>query len=306
MNRRQIFLHGNNDILRTSSALWICALFALMCLLGFSRITRADMGPKPNIRIDVENPPSGDYYIALLSRDGSGENGSDWAGKVMEKEYSSASEEEQYILDFLFAYRQDGYTYVLSSLGSNLRHSNERHSYMFYHTVPSDFKIILFSADGSIVISDAVVRSHFHSRCTLDAATGDLTEGPSSPSSYLFSAVGCLLLTLLIEMILMAIFGLSVKKNFLRFLVTNLITQVFLNVTMLLFDHMKITGMFFIFMWILMEILIIIIEAISYMDHLKDKKDVVRSGTNIAYAITANVISALAEIPVLVIASWIS
>ena len=85
MNRRQIFLHGNNDILRTSSALWICALFAMMCLLGFSRITRADMGPKPNIRIDVENPPSGDYYIALLSRDGSGENGSDWAGKVMEK-----------------------------------------------------------------------------------------------------------------------------------------------------------------------------------------------------------------------------
>ena len=257
------------------------------------------------IRIEVENPPEGTYYIALLEKNQNTE-GTLPSFESERQTYAKKSEEEQEILDFLFSFSYDGYIFHTTPVGSNCFQSNERHTYKFYYSVPKDFRVILISVDGPIYISEAVNRNHFNSECTFDAATGKLTEKPWSVSHYLFSVVGCFLVTFVIELVVMLFFTLSIKRNFIRFLVTNIVTQILLNGSMFILDQAGIYGNAQLVMWLFIEVVIIVIEIVSYCSHFKTKYNEVHKSINVGYAICANVLSLLAEIPILLLATNIA
>ncbi|MBO4928519.1 MAG: hypothetical protein J5379_09770 [Clostridiales bacterium] len=281
---------------RSFSALGLCLVMALMCLLGITSITRADMGPKPSIEIHVKNPPAGKYYIALLGKDDYS-NRASWGKEYLD--YDKRPEEEQEILDFLLVYNYDGYMFHITPVGSCFFASNERHTYRFTYTVPSTFKVILLSADGDTVISEPITRTHFNSVCSFDVSTGKVKEDPLSWKTFFVSAICCLVVTLLIEFILLAVFRFRIGKCIKRFLVTNLLTQILLNVALVVLDRNGITSLLFLIWWVFLEVVIVVIEALSYKDHFCDKEDVVRPSENIAYAIVANLASALIEFPII-------
>ena len=43
-------------------------LVVCLCLGCITSPVMADMGPKPSITVNIQNPPSGTYYVALLSK----------------------------------------------------------------------------------------------------------------------------------------------------------------------------------------------------------------------------------------------
>ena len=106
---------------------------------------------------------------------------------------------------------------------------------------------------------------------------------------------------MVVEGIILLCFGLFRKKNLKYFLIVNIATQ------FLLFVYNFLSRLFVpVFknhftLWIIMEIVIMVIETIWYSKKLVNKQDKVSMVRNIFYAITANLISALIDLPVLLI-----
>lgn len=123
---------------------------------------------------------------------------------------------------------------------------------------------------------------------------------------YLKMAGIGLVITLVTEAVIMLCFRLPLRKNFKPFLTVNLITQLIMDIVLIWVDitfgdklGIGITVL------VIAEALIILIEALTYRDRLSLKNGNVMTNRNTAYAITANIVSFLIEIPVLAVFTFI-
>lgn len=283
-------------------SLRFCVLLALAAaLLTVSAF--ADTGPKAQLKVLVKNAPEEPYYLDLLEKGdyqghtyGSGDgddtySGLDWS--YSEEEIAALDDE---LLDALRAAVPEGW-HACTAQGTNgapmwgdLIGSDaggvRLHSFR-YHGVPDTYRIILVTKSGESWVSGVLHRATLQSSATVDWAAKTVSV-PPAVVAYALQFLCMLIPTLLIEGVLLYVFGYRSKKSWKRFLLVNLITQggfaVYLAVTVL--NH-GVSGWSLLF-YIPIELVITLAEVLLDRWLLTEKG----KGRAMGYAIVANIHSA--------------
>lgn len=157
-----------------------------------------------------------------------------------------------------------------------------------YHGVPDTYRIILVTKSGESWVSGVLHRATLQSSATVDWAART-ANAPSPAMAYALQFLCTLLPTLLIEGLLLFVFGYRSKRSWLVFLLVNLVTQggfaVYLAVTVL--NH-GVSGWSLIF-YIPIEVIITLVELLLYRRLLTEKN----KARAAVYAIAANLCSAV-------------
>ncbi|MBO4474003.1 MAG: hypothetical protein J5750_03725 [Clostridiales bacterium] len=296
----EVLKNGRLSSLRRVMAMGMTVMLLILCS---SLPVMADMGPKPSISIRVENAPSPEYYLALFSEE-SGQLSEAGKEKLLKRVGDEACAK-------LFDLEFDGQRLYVSPVGHPIYKSNEEGKYRFTYSVPKTFTVVLMTKDGTIYKSESGTRSVFANAFVYDVTNGTLQQDASIPGVLsartafiafcVYQAFIYFFATLLIEGIILLCFGLFRTKNIGWFALINLITQILLNVFNIAFIFMPIPGRYYYLPWFLVEVIITLIEVHFLKTRLVYKSDEVRKKRNTAFAITANVVSALIDIPVVII-----
>lgn len=259
---------------------FLCMLLILLLLP--TTAARADMGPKPEVTVTVLNPPEGEYYLDLLTRE--------------EAHYQrlDLSTYDPVKIKLLEDYHKDGWKPGLvmgtpapmwgDLIGKKTEEGMEHH--FGYIGIPDEFKLIIVTPENKIVVSEVIKRKSLKTMITYDYMEN--TQSIETPFlAYVKQFLGTYSSTLFIEGILLLIFGFSLRSNMVLFLTVNLATQLLLTASIgVLFVKSGIMVATIAFFPV--EILIITAECLLYALLLKEHGKLRR----VAYAITANVLSA--------------
>ena len=274
-------------------------LFILFVSFLFPPIAKADIGPKPSLKVIVKNPPTGSYYLDLL------------IDYEVSYPYSYIDEEDVddiNMYNILKNYNVDGWRPALVT-GTKVplfgKITGKRENDTMIHTfsylgVPDRFKVIIVEESGEISISNNIIeRKAFDSTVYFDYATKSLRE-TSTLLAYIKQFLITYPATLIVEGLILLLFGLSLKRNWKAFMLVNLITQTLLTLTVF-------TGMYFqgsmagFFYYIPIEILIVIVELRLFKKYLVGHSQLRKK----AFAIVANIISFIIGIVALIYVPYI-
>lgn len=252
-------------------------------ILGRETLVQADMGPKPKLKIIVKNAPKEEYYLDLLV-DYSADNNYIW---LEEEAYDSEK------LQILRGYRDGDWRaakvtgtsaplvgqLIGKSDGKNMIHG------FSYLGVPNKFRIIVVTSDNKIITSDVIENTAFNATVYYDCETNKVTKR-SLILNYIMPFLFTCITTLIIEGIILLLFGFNFKENFKAFLIINIVTQLFLYCVLLFAAHRNgISGV--LLAYIPAELCIFVTETILFLKYftLQKRKRI------IAYTLTANTIS---------------
>ena len=288
----------------TAGKILAMMLISFMCVTLFARTVSADTGPKRSITINIINPPDEPYYIAILRQ------GNMPYSESM-GEYVDDSDEDAWIINKIYSYNEDGYVMFSYGGGAPSVESSEKDikdkGYVKYnYMVPTTFKVIVVTKSGEVTVSDEITSKAFYADFQYDYSQNTIKEIYYEAKFSENLAINSLFffgVTLVTEGIVLLCFGLFRKKNLLRFFIVNVITQVLLfafNLTSKLYEPMWQKYLLF---WVIVEAVITVIETLLYCKKLVKKDGTVSVGRNIAYAVTANVISAFGDLPIVFIAT---
>jgi len=284
----------------------IIAAAAAMIFLAFPMPVSADAGPKASITVRVENLPEGEVYLDLLIEQPPIEDG-EYGYRYGEYEWGVDPDYyDQKMLSILKAYNVGGWRPMLVT-GSTLPMWGELRlntrdgsavSEFGYMGVPNRFKIIAVSESGEVVVSNVIDKRTFESVVFFDFSTGVAKEqAPMLPWIKRFAIA--LAVTLIIEGLILLLFRFSLKQNWKPFLLINIFTQIGLHLGIVLTQLAL--GTFFAFAaYIILEVIILIVEAVLFAKFLKQHSKLRR----VMYAITANILSFIAGIFIFVLTSF--
>ena len=265
---------------------------AMIVIIGFSSVVRADMGAKPETVITVINAPEEDYYIAFLAKDG------------VRNHFSpdeTLSDAENEAIKTIEEYKDtDGYS-LFSNFTEYYKHSNDDNVYRFFGqagVLPGTYKIMVVTLSGEIKVSPEITQKAFWAKMTYDYSSNTITEDYNGVYTRCIPwVIIFFFITLFNEGLILLAFNLFRKKNILPFIVANVITQIILNAINIVWYLSGANGIYF-YAWIAAEVVITAIEALWYSKKLVRKDGTVSVKRNILYTITANVVSAFADLPV--------
>ncbi len=276
---------------RPTWAFLLIFLISVSFVLAFAMTVSADFGPKPSITIIVKNPPENTYYLDLMTEDSNRQPN-------LDNEDGQFDPVKFNILltlqdgDWAPALVQGTSAPLFGTLTGTAEGKRMVHHFSYFGT-PDRFKMIIVAPDNSLTISPVLDRTAFQMTLTYDYETGRITTR-SAFVSYLIQILSTLIPTLIIEGIILLLFGFSLRKNWPWFLVVNLVTQVLL--TAVVGTAAISSGMLTaILLSVPVEAAILIIETIAFAFLLRQHS----KGRRIAYAITANLVSLIAGLIVM-------
>lgn len=257
----------------------------------------ADSGPKAQLTVKVENAPSEPYYLDLLA-EGAFEHEGDDDFSGIDRNYYGEKRAllDDGLLDAMRAAVPEGW-HACTAQGTNgapmwgdLIGSDaggvRLHSFR-YHGVPDTYRIILVTKSGESWVSDTLHRATLQSSVRVDWAA-KTAAAPSAGVAYALQFLCTLLPTLLIEGVLLFLYGYRSRRSWLVFLLVNLVTQgafaVYLAVTVL--NH-GVSGWSLLF-YFPAEVVITVVESLLYRRLLTERS----WERAVGYAIVANVCSA--------------
>ncbi len=211
----------------------IVVLFLLALVLSLP--ARADMGPKPSVRITLPGLPEEACYGTLLSLHPSTGPASAWDG-TPERRYAEDAGGEEIWEKFVQYQDADGY-YFLQRWWDCAE--SGRLDWTYYP--PSSFKILLYFPESDrFCVSPVYERYAFDSYFTADLsqqASGRLTARPSYDYTWeTVSLLARILLTIAVELAIALPFG--YRRHGLAFIAAvNAVTQVGLNVALNLINY---------------------------------------------------------------------
>ena len=273
-------------MLRKVLSLLIC----LILVLNLPVTAKADIGPKPSVRITFTGIKGETYYGTLLSERRSTGPATAWDGYEEYRDWKPESEKS--IWEKFIAYEDtDGY-YFLQEWWD----CSETNQLNWTYYPPTPFKILLyFPETDSFYVSDIYERYAFDSYFSVDLseyATSPITARQSYDYTWeVISLVARIVLTIALELAIALLFGYREKKALGFLAIVNVITQVVLNVALNIINYRS-GSMGFTFAFICMEILVFAIEAITYkavLHRYSEKEKVNRRG--VTYALVANTAS---------------
>ena len=264
----------------------------------------ADSGPKPLLTVRVENAPEEGYYLDLVAEGeyeghtyGSGESeysGIDWS---YSDEEAAALDTE--LLDALRAAVPEGY-HACTAEGTGGapmwgelegtptgRQGESLHTFRYFG-VPDTYQILIATAGGDTYLFPPCTRTALQSSVTVDWETKSV-EVPPAWIGYVLQFLCTLLPTLVIEGVVLVLFGFSWKQNRKPFLLVNLVTQGALAVYFSVTAVQSGVGWWYFFLLIPAEVVIAFVEGGLYTRLLTGGS----RRRAFAYGITANLCSAL-------------
>ena len=262
-------------------------VFAIIFVVLLSNvIVKADTGPKPYVSIKIIGDTQG-YYMTLLSE------------RAQYGPYSNNPEYQENIdnIDLKFAEYEDSdgyyYLYYYSDISNNV--------YGWNYYPPSHFKILIYDSinDRFITNNEKYERTSFETAFTIELVedNANMTFTVKQDHYYLFRVImGVIIrfiICLTIELGIAFLFKIK-NKQLLIVLAANVLTQLFLNITLGVFINNNGLNMWGIIpIYVFSEILIIIIEAVIYclLINKVDKDNQHKKLDLIVYAFFANIAS---------------
>lgn len=281
---------------------FLVLIFLTIGLLTGSAL--ADSGPKPLLTVRVKNAPQELYYLDLVAEGeyeghsyGSGESeysGIDWS--YTEEEAAALDAD---LLDALRAAVPEGYHACTAEgtggapMWGDLEGEDSGRQGVRLHTfgyfgLPDTYRILIATADGDTYVFPPCTRTVLQSSVTVDWETKSV-EVPPAWISYVLQFLCTLLPTLVIEGVVLVLFGFSWKRNRKPFLLVNLVTQGALAVYFSITAVQSGVGFWYFFLLIPAEIVIAFVEGGLYTRLLAGQS----RRRAFAYGITANLSSAL-------------
>lgn len=265
------------------------SLFCLFCLFLFLTAlctVSADIGPKDQLTVYLTNPPQETYYLDLLWQP-------DTAGSFSNLSEEELAELDPALLSRLESGAPEGWAPAmvcgtpLPMWGDLVGHpqGDQRVHVFGYVGLPQVCRILLVTESGRQILTDPIERKVLQSSVTLDCASGRLYQ--SSPAVALgISFLATLLPTLLIEGLLLLLFGFSLRQNWKAFVLANLVTQIAL--TLIVHTTLLVSGTVSAHMVRFpTELAILVAETIFYRRFLTGQSRGRRTG----YGICANLVS---------------
>jgi hypothetical protein len=251
------------------------------------------MGPKPSLTIIIKNAPAEPYYLDLLIQkkgtyDNLGESRKSLDPTMLGLLKSKESEG-------WFPALVDGTAMPLWANLTGESFKDTRIHAFNYVGVPTVFRIIIVTESGKVTVSDTIHTHLFQNTITYDPQFGKLTL-PDVSAAYLRQFISTFIPTFLIEGLILLLFQLGSKRNFITILIVNFITQLFM--TAIVGSYLQSQGMLSaLIVLMLIEPVILIAEALIYRVYLE-------KGTKfkyVAYAIAANLASWFAGLMVMLL-----
>ena len=264
--------------LKRIQTVFLLILCAVMIAVGFPVTVRADMGPKPSVRIHFENMGDELCYGTLLSKTKSTGPASAWDGIEYHAKHNENKSYSYAAFDYetwkVFAEYQDEDGYYFLQEGWKV---SETKKIEWTYYPPQSFKILLYYPETqTFAVSGIYERYAFDTYYTVDMdgvhinevrceEANGTPEGLEASRSYdysqeLISLAVCIVLTILIEMIIALLFGYRHKKQLLFLAGVNGGTQIVLNVLLNIINY-KGGQLAFVLFYVLLEIAVFAIEA---------------------------------------------
>lgn len=266
-------------------------IIVFLCMVMLFPIgVNADTGPKPSVRIKFENMGDELCYGTLLAKEESTGPASAWDGK--EENINLSFVDRDTWEAFVNYEDSDGYYFLQWAW---IVSDTKELSWTYYP--PNEFKVLLYYPEtNTFMVSDVCKRYAFDTYYTVDMdgiEIGSIKYDDNLSSnqrleafkSYEFKnevkALGCrMLITVVVEVLIGLLFKFR-NKELLYILFINVITQIILNVLLNIY-----TGFGYYFVYLSLELLVFVIEAIFYCLMFKKKK-----WHCVLYSVVANVSS---------------
>lgn len=260
-------------------------------------VASADMGPKPSVVVTFEHLDKECYVTLLSSEKSTGPH------SVFDEEYGSfdelygESKEKEIYAKFINYKDKDNYYFlqVFDKLDA------DDNTFRWGYYPPYYFKILIYFPEyDKFVSSENLNRYAFESYFKVDMKDFSVTSEEQKLTAtqnydYLGESLKLLariVLTIGAELLVALLFCLARKKVFKIIIVINVITQVILNV-ILQFVNYRSGAFTYIFIYVPLELGVIILEAILYSIAFKKSKEKIRAPITRAiwYSIVANLLS---------------
>ena len=260
-------------------------LFVVLLLL--TTAVFADFGPNPQLVVRVEQPPQEEYYLDLLDT-------GDWAKNLYDLD---ERELDPALLAALRAAVPSGWHACIAQGSTRAPIWGELtgepdgsgamlHSFRYYG-VPETYRILMVTASGETFLSDVLTRRTLQSSVTVDW-TAKTAKPPLQSVGYLLQFAATFVPTILIELVVLLLFGFKLKENWKPFLLVNLVTQGLLHGCFSFFALQSGVSWFYFLLFFPAEAVVTLIESCVYARTLRGRS----KRRAVLYAICANVCSA--------------
>lgn len=268
----------------TALILTLTALLAIPAL--------ADIGPKPQLTVRVENGPEEPYYLDLLA---AGDPDPKYLDYCLDWNYQ---EEERAALDteLLQALRDavpngwhaciaqgnEGYPIYGTLTGTGGIHNFR------YVGVPDTYRVIIVTKSGESWVSEPITRHALQCSAKVDWAEKTISTPPVW-MGYVLQFFATCVPTLVIEGLILLLFGYKWRASWKPFLAVNLVTQ---GVLALYFSVNIVQHGFnfwLLFLFVPAEVVVAITEALLYRQFLTSQG----KARSVVYGLTANAASAI-------------
>ena len=262
----------------------LCMIMAVSML---PMMVSADIGPKPSVSVTIEGAEGETYFATLLSEKKSTGPASAYDGSYARY---TADDEEYDIWKKIVDYEDgDGYYFL-----QEFWECTGKDSFRWGYYPPDPFKILLYFPEQDAFVSTGIYeRFAFDTyyKVSLDGFEVTAVEKTYDYSLEVVNLMARIVITILVEVLLALLFGLCHKRQLALLIGINASTQIILNVLLNIINYNQ--GYFaFVFYYILLELLVLTIEAVVYVVVLKQEKYGAVSKTRaIVYAFTANAVS---------------
>lgn len=258
----------------------------------------ADLGPKPQVKVKIENYGDETVYATLISF------GKEEISPVTQGDYPNVPKEiKSKFADYVSSQKKRG-KFINDIWIINDDDNVLNCGYM----PPSCFEVVVYiPSKDKFINTYAYNRYAFISSYILDISIVD-ANGSYFLRRKDYGFWGLLLkatffirlfVTVIIEAAVALMFKISGKKSMIVIVVTNIITQVLLNVALAAEKYSNGKGLGLLAVFVSLELAIIVVEAIVYSIALKSTNPTrVSTGRAIAYSLVANLFTALLGIGV--------
>lgn len=274
--------------------LWRVAGFLLAVLmigLFSSKRAYADMGPKPSVNVTFENIGQRTIYASLYAKKGGPSPVS--FGDIKDVDLSiqeifsnySKTEEARYVEDI----------WIIDAKNPTLD---------CRYMPPEEYKLVVYiPEENRLLESSFYTKVAFEQNYHVDLASVSLDgkvvlkEAPYMWVKAVLSLALRIFLTLAIEIGIALLFKIRGKKSILVLTITNIATQLLLNIPIMVIEYRSGGGLGMLVLIFFLELLIFAIEAVVYSLALKKTNEPpIKIDKAVGYAFVANLVSALAGI----------